>query len=48
MSFTGKNYYNLADEKDRNFIFYDCYNHMETWLKTVACNVLTTWVVLCN
>jgi hypothetical protein len=28
MWFTGKNYYNLADEKDRNFIFYDCYNHI--------------------
>ena len=22
--------------------------YMETWLKTVASNVLTTWVVLCN
>jgi hypothetical protein len=30
MWFTGKNYYNVADEKDRNFIFYDRYNHMET------------------
>jgi hypothetical protein len=28
MWFTGKNYYNLADEKDRNFIFYDSYNHI--------------------
>jgi hypothetical protein len=22
--------------------------YMETWLKTAACNVFTTWIVLCN
>jgi hypothetical protein len=30
MWFTGINYYKLAVEKDRDSIFYDHYDHMET------------------